>query len=107
MIDLQSTGKERCILVGVSTRTIRRGETEEYLDELGLLADTAGAEVVKRITQDRDRIDPATFIGKGKVEELRAVVSEQKIPLVIFDDDLSAVQVRNLERELECKVLDR
>lgn len=107
MIELQPSGKERCILVGVSTRVVRREETEEYLDELALLADTAGAEVVKRITQDRDRIDPATFIGKGKVEEMRAVVTEQKIPLVIFDDDLSAVQVRNLERELECKVLDR
>lgn len=107
MIELQPTGKERCILVGVSTRAVSRQETEEYLDELALLADTAGAEVVARIIQDRDRIDPATFIGKGKVEELRALVLSQKIPLVIFDDDLSAVQVRNLENELQCKVLDR
>ncbi|MCI0706563.1 MAG: GTPase HflX [Ignavibacteriae bacterium] len=107
MIELQPIGKERCVLVGVSTRSVSRGETEEYLDELALLADTAGAEVVKRVTQDRDRIEPATFIGKGKVEELRTFVTERKLPLVIFDDDLSAVQVRNLERELECKVLDR
>ncbi len=107
MIELQPSGKERCILVGVSTRAVRREETEVYLDELALLADTAGAEVVRRITQERDRIDPATFIGKGKVEELRGAVTEQRIPLVVFDDDLSAVQVRNLERELECKVLDR
>lgn len=107
MIELQPIGKERCILVGVSTRAVSRQETEEYLDELALLADTAGAEVVARIIQDRDRIDPATFIGKGKVEELRALVLSQKIPLVIFDDDLSAVQVRNLENELQCKVLDR
>ncbi|MBM4159602.1 MAG: GTPase HflX [Ignavibacteria bacterium] len=107
MIELAQAGKERCIIVGVSTRSVGRTETEEYLDELALLADTAGAEIVARLTQDRDRIDPATFIGKGKVEEIRALVEAQKIPLVIFDDDLSAVQVRNLERSLECKVLDR
>lgn len=107
MIELGQSGKERCIIVGVSTRTVGRSETEEYLDELALLADTAGAEVVGRLTQDRDRIDAATFIGKGKVEEIRSFVVEQKVPLVIFDDDLSAVQVRNLERVLECKVLDR
>ena len=107
MIELQPIGKERCILVGVSTRTVSRQEAEEYLDELALLADTAGAEVVARMIQDRDRLDPATFIGKGKVEEIRSLVVSQKIPLVIFDDDLSAVQVRNLETELQCKVLDR
>ncbi|MEK6757148.1 MAG: GTPase HflX, partial [Bacteroidota bacterium] len=107
MIELGQSGKERCIIVGVSTRTVGRSETEEYLDELALLADTAGAEVVGRLTQDRDRIDAATFIGKGKVEEIHSFVVEQKVPLVIFDDDLSAVQVRNLERVLECKVLDR
>jgi GTP-binding protein HflX len=107
MIELAQFGKERCIIIGVSTRAVGRSETEEYLDELALLADTAGAEVVARLTQDRDRIDAATFIGKGKVEEMRSVIVEQKIPLVIFDDDLSAVQVRNLERVLECKVLDR
>ena len=107
MIELANVGRERCIIIGVSTRTIGREETEEYLDELVLLADTAGADVVARLTQDRDRIDAATFIGKGKVGELRTLVMEKTVPLVIFDDDLSAVQVRNLERELECKVLDR
>jgi GTP-binding protein HflX len=106
MIEL-AAGRERSIIVGVSTRTIGREETEEYMNELALLADTAGADVVGRISQDRDRIDAATFIGKGKVEEIRTLVSEQQIPLVIFDDDLTAVQVRNLERILECKVLDR
>lgn len=107
MIELANPLKERCILVGVSTRQTSREQTEEYLDELALLADTAGAEVVARVTQDRDRFDSATFIGKGKVEEIRTLVDEQNIPLVIFDDDLSAVQVRNLERGLECKILDR
>ncbi|MGA3244575.1 MAG: GTPase HflX [Bacteroidota bacterium] len=108
MIELeQEGGKERCVIVGVSTRSVGREETEEYLDELALLADTAGAEVVARMSQDRDRIDAATFIGKGKVEEIHQMVLEQAIQLVIFDDDLNAVQVRNLERILECKVLDR
>ncbi len=108
MIELeQEGGKERCVIVGVSTRSVGREETEEYLDELALLADTAGAEVIARMSQDRDRIDAATFIGKGKVEEIHKLVLEQKIQLVIFDDDLNAVQVRNLERDLECKVLDR
>ncbi len=107
MIELSRSDKERCILVGVSTRLINRSETEELLDELALLANTAGAEVAARMIQDRDRIDPASFIGKGKVEELRSIVEEQKIPLVVFDDDLAGVQVKNLERELGCKVLDR
>ena len=107
MIELAQGAKERCILVGVSTRLVGREETEEYLDELALLADTAGAEVVARLTQDRDRIDAATFIGKGKVEELRVMTEELKVVLIIFDDDLSPVQARNLERTLECKVLDR
>ncbi len=107
MIELAQLGKERCVLVGVSTRSLTRESTVESLDELALLADTAGAEVFARITQDRDRYDASTFIGKGKVEELRVLVTENAIPLVIFDDDLSPAQVRNLERELECKVLDR
>jgi GTP-binding protein HflX len=107
MIELAQLSRERCILVGVSTGGSSRGSTEESLDELALLADTAGADVFARLTQDRDRYDPGTFIGKGKVEELRVLVTENAIPLVIFDDDLSPAQVRNLEGVLECKVLDR
>ncbi len=107
MIELASSGRERCVLVGVSTRAASREELADSLDELELLADTAGADVVARLTQDRDRFDAATFIGKGKTEELAALVQEQKIPLVIFDDDLSPAQVRNLETTLACKVLDR
>ena len=107
MIELAQTGKEKCILVGVPTRFNLKSEVDESLTELSLLADTAGAEVVGRITQDRDHPEPATFIGKGKVEELHLRVKEEAIPLVIFDDDLSPAQVRNLERLMECKVLDR
>ena len=107
MIELAQTGKEKCILVGVPTRFNLKSEVDESLTELSLLADTAGAEVVGRITQDRDHPEPATFIGKGKVEELHLRLKEEAIPLVIFDDDLSPAQVRNLERLMECKVLDR
>ncbi len=107
MIELAQAGKERCVLVGVSTGGASKVTTDESLDELALLADTAGAEVFTRMKQDRERYDPGTFIGKGKVEELRLLVTENAIPLVIFDDDLSPAQVRNLERTLECKVLDR
>jgi GTP-binding protein HflX len=107
MIELAQTGKEKCILVGVPTRSNLKTEVDESLTELALLADTAGAEVVGRITQDRDHPEPATFIGKGKVEELHQRLKDETIPLVIFDDDLSPAQVRNLERLMECKVLDR
>jgi GTP-binding protein HflX len=107
MIELEQTGKERCVIVGVSTRLVGREETEVYLNELTLLADTAGAEVVSRISQDRDRVDAATFIGKGKVEELHELIVAHGIQLVIFDDDLTGAQNRNLEEILACKVLDR
>ncbi len=107
MIELARPDKEPCILVAVSTRNHSRAAVEESLEELELLAGTAGAQVLSRVVQDRDRIDPATFIGKGKVDELRAIIDASAIPLAIFDDDLSPVQLRNLERSLECKVVDR
>jgi GTPase len=107
MIELEQIGKEKCILIGVSTRLASREDVEESLDELALLADTAGAEVVGRMTQDRDKFDSATFIGKGKVEELRQWIINDKVLLIIFDDDLSPAQVRNLEEAVQCKVLDR
>jgi len=107
MIELAQTGKEKCILIGVPTRSNLKAVVDESLSELALLADTAGAEVVGRITQDRDHPEPATYIGKGKVEEIHQRLKDESIPLVIFDDDLSPGQVRNLERLMECKVLDR
>jgi len=107
MIELAQSGKEKCILVGVPTRLNLKAKVDESLAELALLADTAGAEVVGSITQDRDHPEPATYIGKGKVEELHQRLKDENIPLVIFDDDLSPAQVRNLERLMECKVLDR
>ena len=107
MIELASSGREKCILVGVTRQFVTKAQMDESLDELELLADTAGAAAIARISQDRDRLDPATFIGKGKAEEIGKLVEEEKVSLVIFDDDLSAVQVRNLEKAFQCKVLDR
>ncbi len=102
-----ATLRERAILVGVSTPDARGDRMAEYLDELALLADSAGAEVVHRITQERPRIDPAHFLGKGKAEELAWLVQEKDARLVLFDDDLTPVQVRNLEKLIKCKIVDR
>lgn len=99
--------KERAILVGVIHNRQNRDLIEEYLDELALLADTAGAEVLKRITQEKDSIDAAYFIGKGKAESLAKEVSNLNADLVIFDDDLSPAQARNLEEVCKTKIIDR
>lgn len=85
----------------------KRWEIEDSLEELALLADTAGAYVVDRVTQGLPRLNVATFVGKGKVQQIKTLVDREKIDLVIFDDDLSTVQLRNLERELKTKLLDR
>jgi GTP-binding protein HflX len=99
--------RERAIIVGVIFPNQTRTQVEEYLDELELLADTAGADVVCRVYQERERPDPAYFIGKGKAEQIAKIVEEEKIDIVIFDDELSGVQVRNLEEIINCKVIDR
>ena len=100
--------REKAILVGLcSPPETPRTLVEEYLDELAFLADTAGADVVESFIQDKKLRDPAYCIGKGKVEELVIFVKEKEIDLVIFDDDLTPAQARNLEKTLECKVIDR
>ncbi|MEI7787449.1 MAG: GTPase HflX [Chlorobiaceae bacterium] len=100
--------REKAILVGLcSPPEIPRTLVEECLNELVFLADTAGADVVESFIQDKKLRDPAYCIGKGKVEELVLFVKEKEIDLVIFDDDLSPAQARNLEQKLECKVIDR
>ena len=100
--------REKAFLVGLcSPPETPRSRVEEYLDELAFLADTAGADVVDSFIQDKKLRDPAYCIGKGKVEELVIIVKEKEIDLVIFDDDLSPAQARNLEQSLECKVIDR
>ena len=99
--------RERAVIVGVIFPHQTRAQVEEYLDELELLADTAGADVVCRVYQERDKPDPAFFIGRGKAEQIAKIVEEEKIDLVIFDDDLSGVQIRNLENIINCKIIDR
>ena len=96
---------ERAVLVGHAGR--ERDHIERSLDELALLADTAGARVADRIVQRRGTIHPATFIGKGKVEEVKLRAEELEADVAIFDDDLSPAQVRNLEKALGVKVIDR
>jgi len=86
---LNEQKKERAILVGIVHNRQARELVNEYLDELTLLADTAGAEVLERIIQERNSIDPAYFIGKGKAENLARIVADLNADLVIFDDDLS------------------
>ncbi len=104
---VETVKKERALLVGVATQSSRRFKVEEYLDELAFLAESAGAEIVARILQERQSIDAAFFIGSGKAEEISSLVGEKGIDIVIFDDDLSPVQVRNLEKVIKCKIVDR
>ncbi|MEX0684843.1 MAG: GTPase HflX [Balneolales bacterium] len=102
-----SKQQERVILIGLYGQDIDRIQAEEYIDELELLADTAGGLAVQKILQNRLRPDPATFLGKGKLQELSEIVKAGDIDAVIFDDDLSATQARNIEKAVETKVLDR
>ena len=104
---IQKEMNERAVLVGLITPQQPESKALEYLDELAFLADTAGAETVKVFTQKVDWPNPRTFVGKGKLEEIRAYVEENEIGMVIFDDDLSTKQVSNIERELGVKILDR
>ena len=100
--------KERCILVGISTPKVRNWMASEQLAELGRLAETAGAVVVKSFLQRVQNFNPATLIGEGKVNEVKRALEEENAKMVVFDDDLSGSQVRNLEQRLPgIKVLDR
>ena len=103
---------ETAILVGLITQTQDERKTTEYLDELEFLAQTAGAEVVRRFTQKLPCAHSVTYVGKGKLEEIRDYIraeeeEEREIGMVIFDDELSAKQIRNIEAELKVKILDR
>lgn len=98
---------EQAVLVGLVTREQNEQKTEEYLDELAFLAETAGAEPQARFTQRLDYPNPRTYVGTGKLEELKAYVEEHGTGLVIFDDELSPKQVANIEKELQVKILDR
>ena len=98
---------EKAVLVGLITQQQNEMKANEYLDELAFLADTAGAVVVKKFLQRIDQPTRATFVGTGKLIEIREYVEENEIGLVIFDDDLSSKQVSNIEKEMKVKILDR
>ena len=102
---------ETAVLVGLITQNQDEAKTKEYLDELEFLAETAGAEVVKRFTQRVNGPSSVTYVGKGKLEEIRNYIraeeeAEREVGMVIFDDELSAKQIRNIEQELKVKILD-
>jgi GTP-binding protein HflX len=99
--------EETCVLVGIITPEIKEETAHEYLDELEFLAETAGAITMNKFLQKLPMANPRTFVGTGKLEEIKVYVKEHGIELVIFDDELSPSQLRNIERELECKILDR
>ncbi|HEY0271911.1 MAG TPA: GTPase HflX [Chitinophaga sp.] len=99
--------EERAIIVGVITKDQTERQLQEFLDELAFLAETAGATAVKRFTQRLAHPDRATFVGKGKLEEIKAYVQGRHISLVIFDDELTGSQIANIEKVLNVKVIDR
>ena len=99
--------EEDCVLVGVISADITEAIEIEYLNELEFLAETAGAFSKKRFMQRLPHPHPKTYVGKGKLEEIKQYINATNIELVVFDDELSPSQLRNIERELECKVIDR
>ena len=98
---------ENAILIGVATRENSVERLKEYLDELAFLVDTAGGIPVKRFTQSLDTPNPKTFVGAGKLTEIAKYIKDNDIDLAVFDDELSPSQLRNIEKALECKILDR
>jgi GTP-binding protein HflX len=98
---------ERAILIGINYPGQDERETEEYLDELAFLAITAGADTLARFIQKLEMPNPRTFVGAGKIEEIAEYVKENSVDIAIFDDELSPSQMRNIEKVLECRILDR
>ncbi len=105
--------KENCILIGIVTRQQSREQVDEYLAELAFLAETAGANCIKQFTQVLDHPDSRTFVGSGKIEEIKLYVLEKEVDMIIFDDELAPSQLRNLEKifndddKKKIKILDR
>jgi GTP-binding protein HflX len=99
--------QERAVLVGVITQYETELQEKEYLEELEFLVATAGAETVKTFTQKLQKPDRATFVGSGRLEDIKAFVTAEEIDMVVFDDELTPSQLRNIENELQVKILDR
>jgi GTP-binding protein HflX len=107
MIEEKDIEYEKTILIGLITQKQDEAKSVEYLDELEFLAFTAGGEVLKRFVQKMEKPNPKTFIGTGKLEEVLTYVQQHGVGTVIFDDELSAEQQKNIEKILECKIIDR
>ena len=107
MIDQREAISEKAVLIGVITQLQNETQSKEYLDELEFLTNTAGGVAVKRFVQKLEKPHPKTFLGAGKLEEVRSYIDRERIGTAIFDDELSPAQLRNIEKILDCKILDR
>ena len=107
MIDAKEAISEKAVLIGVITQQQNETQSNEYLDELDFLTSTAGGVTVKRFVQKMERPNPKTFLGVGKLDEVRAYIESNGVGTAIFDDELSPAQIRNIEKVLDCKILDR
>lgn len=107
MLEKEVINFEKTVIVGIITKDQNEEKLNEYLDELEFLTFTAGGEVVKRFSQKMDKPNPKTFVGTGKMEEINYYIKDNDVKTVIFDDELSPAQQKNISRVLECKVLDR
>lgn len=107
MLEKQEIKFEKTVIVGIITQKQDEEKLQEYLDELEFLTFTAGGEVIKRFSQKMERPNPKTFVGTGKMEEISLFVKENDVSTVIFDDELSPSQQKNISRIIDCKILDR
>ena len=107
MLEKEVIDFEKSIIVGIITQNQSEDKLNEYLDELEFLTFTAGGTVVKRFSQKMDKPNPKTFVGTGKLEEIKYFIKDNDIKTVIFDDELTPSQSKNITKELDCKVLDR
>lgn len=107
MLEKEVIDFEKSIIVGIITQNQSEDKLNEYLDELEFLTYTAGGTVIKRFSQKMDKPNPKTFVGTGKLEEIKYFIKDNDIKTVIFDDELTPSQSKNITKELDCKVLDR
>lgn len=107
MLEKETHNFEKTVIVGIVTQQQNEEKLNEYLDELAFLTFTAGGEVAKRFSQKLDKPNPKTFVGSGKLEEIKYYIKDNDVKTVIFDDELSPAQQKNITKELDCKVLDR
>ena len=107
MLEVEKIDFEKTVIVGIITQQQNEEKLNEYLDELEFLTFTAGGEVIKRFFQKMDKPNPKTFVGTGKIEEINSYIKENEVKTVIFDDELTPAQQKNITKILDCKVLDR